>query len=54
MQDFAKTTITNVYDEVNSDIEYWKQYVRSESMSMLSDVWTDAQDEFEEFMEDWK
>nr|QGV11544.1 Vg4 [Tetrastichus brontispae] len=47
-----RTTLANAYEDFNKDIDYWKHYIRSETISVMSDIWTDAQDEIEEFLND--
>lgn len=43
-----------MYEGINKDAEYWKQYIKSESVSIISNVWEDAQEELQEFVDDWK
>ncbi|KAK2581438.1 hypothetical protein KPH14_005113 [Odynerus spinipes] len=51
--DTVKTTIVEMYEGVNKDAEYWKHYIKSESVSIISAVWDDAQEELQEFIDDW-
>ncbi|XP_066586148.1 uncharacterized protein Apoltp [Prorops nasuta] len=48
-----KGTITQLYEGTNRDIDYWKQYIKSETVSIISDVWEDSQDELYQFVDDW-
>ncbi|KAL2717243.1 hypothetical protein V1478_012943 [Vespula squamosa] len=48
-----KTTISEMYESINKNAEYWKQYIKSESVSIISNVWEDAQEELQEFVNDW-
>ncbi|XP_058800590.1 uncharacterized protein LOC131669586 [Phymastichus coffea] len=47
-----KTTLSNSYEEFVRDVDYWKHYIRSETASVISDIWADAQNELEEFLND--
>lgn len=49
-----KGTAIDAYDGINNDIDYWKQYVKSETVNIVSDVWDDAQEDLQEFLQDWK
>lgn len=49
-----KGTAIDAYDGINNDIYYWKQYIKSETASIVSDVWDDAQQDLQEFLQDWK
>ncbi|KAI4503203.1 hypothetical protein M0802_001425 [Mischocyttarus mexicanus] len=48
-----KTTISETYENICKDTEYWKQYIKSESISIITQVWEDSQDEIREFLDDW-
>ncbi|KZC12617.1 Vitellogenin, partial [Dufourea novaeangliae] len=43
----------DMYNSVNNDADYWKQYVKSETVSVISDVWDDAQEDLQVFLDDW-
>ncbi|XP_014226324.1 uncharacterized protein LOC106652091 isoform X2 [Trichogramma pretiosum] len=47
-----RSALSNSYQELSKDLDYWRHYVRSETVSVISDIWTDAQDELEDFLED--
>ncbi|XP_076235875.1 apolipoprotein lipid transfer particle [Calliopsis andreniformis] len=48
-----KASAMNLYNSINEDADYWKQYIKSESISVISDVWKDAQEDIQEFIDDW-
>lgn len=48
-----KTAALDMYNGVNNDVDYWKQYIKSESASVISDVWENAQEDIQEFLDDW-
>ncbi|XP_015599666.1 uncharacterized protein LOC107269849 [Cephus cinctus] len=48
-----KTTMSNLYEGIGHDADYWKQYIKSETVSAISDIWDDAQEDVEAFVEDW-
>lgn len=49
----VKNSVMDLYNGVNNDIDYWKQYVKSETVNVISDVWSDAQDDLQQFLDDW-
>ncbi|XP_053973970.1 uncharacterized protein LOC128873939 [Hylaeus volcanicus] len=48
-----KQAAVDMYNEMNNDADYWKQYIKSETVSVISDVWDDAQEDLQEFINDW-
>ncbi|XP_015173164.1 PREDICTED: uncharacterized protein LOC107064693 [Polistes dominula] len=48
-----KTTFSEMYENIYKDIDYWKQYIKSESISVVNQVWEDSQEELQEFLDDW-
>lgn len=48
-----KNTAMNLYNGINNDVDYWKQYVKSETVNVISDVWNDAQEDLQQFLDDW-
>lgn len=48
-----KKAAVDTYTGINNDADYWKQYVKSETVSVISDVWDDAQEDLREFIDDW-
>ena len=48
-----KNTAMDAYDGINNDIYYWKQYIKIETVNVISDVWDDAQLDLREFIDDW-
>lgn len=51
--EFIRTTITDFYNDIGKDLDYWKHYVRSEIVSATSDIWEDAQEDLEKLVDDW-
>lgn len=49
-----KTAFNKMCDGINNDINFWKHYIRSEVISVISGVWEDAQQDISGFLEDWK
>nr|XP_003701542.2 PREDICTED: uncharacterized protein LOC100880818 isoform X1 [Megachile rotundata] len=49
----VKKAAMDAYDSANNDIDNWKQYVKSETVNVISDVWSDAQEDLAEFLDDW-
>lgn len=43
-----------MYESVDNDIDYWKQYIKSEVKSAIMDIWEDAQQDISSFLDDWK
>ncbi|KAF7992093.1 hypothetical protein HCN44_001418 [Aphidius gifuensis] len=50
----VKDTVTNIYNEIGNDADYWKQYLRTEGMNALSEVWDDARDDLDVLIDDWE
>ncbi|XP_031834655.2 apolipoprotein lipid transfer particle isoform X2 [Nomia melanderi] len=48
-----KNTAMDLYNSINNDVDYWKQYVKSETVNVISDVWDDAQEDLQQFLDDW-
>lgn len=48
-----RSSINEAYESIGNDLDDWKQYIRSESVLAISDVWNDAQDEIGTFVDDW-
>lgn len=44
----------NAYNGLLNDIDYWKMYIRKETVAVIYDVWEDAEDDMEEFLDDWR
>ena len=49
-----KNTAMDTYNGINNDIYYWKQYIKIETVNVISDVWDDAQSDIQGFIDDWK
>lgn len=49
----VKTTFNEMCESVDNDIDYWRQYIRSEVFNVITDVWEDAREDISEFLEDW-
>ncbi|XP_031778090.1 uncharacterized protein LOC100118388 isoform X3 [Nasonia vitripennis] len=47
-----RVALTSSYEELSKDIDYWRNYIRHETLYVISDVWSDAKDDLEEFLED--
>lgn len=43
-----------MYTNMDDDITYWKQYIKSEVINAITDVWEDAQTDVSGFLDDWK
>ena len=43
-----------MYDDMGKDMDYWKQYIKSESVAAITDIWEDARDDIHEFLDDWE
>ncbi|XP_032670099.1 uncharacterized protein LOC116843644 isoform X1 [Odontomachus brunneus] len=48
-----KTAFNEMCNGINNDIDYWKQYIKSEVFSVIADVWDDAQQDISGFLDDW-
>ncbi|XP_076620317.1 apolipoprotein lipid transfer particle [Colletes latitarsis] len=48
-----KQGVLDLYNGVNNDVDYWKQYIKSETVNVISEVWDDAQDDLRDFIDDW-
>ncbi|XP_014467442.1 PREDICTED: uncharacterized protein LOC106740686 [Dinoponera quadriceps] len=49
----GKTAFNKMCDGLNDDIDYWKQYIKNEVISGITDVWDDAQQDISGFLDDW-
>ncbi|XP_046746375.1 uncharacterized protein LOC124411334 [Diprion similis] len=49
----VKESFLAAYESIGNDADYWKQYIRSESVSAIHDIWEDAHEDVSEFLEDW-
>ncbi|XP_043519972.1 uncharacterized protein LOC122533896 [Frieseomelitta varia] len=49
----VKNTAMDTYNGINNDIYYWKQYIKIETVNVISDVWDDAQSDIQGFVDDW-
>lgn len=53
MQNTVKTTFNEMCESVNDDIDYWKQYIKTEVINAITDVWEDAEQDISGFLDDW-
>lgn len=53
LQTIVKTTFNEMCESVNNDVDYWKQYIKSEVINSITDVWEDAQQDISGFLDDW-
>lgn len=51
-QNFIKLSITQFYEQLLKDADYWKHYIRSETIAIVSDIWNDAKNEIQFFLND--
>nr|XP_012235380.1 PREDICTED: uncharacterized protein LOC105679739 [Linepithema humile] len=49
----VKTSFNEMYTNMDNDIIYWKQYIKSEVINAITDVWEDAQSDISGFLDDW-
>ncbi|XP_063971909.1 uncharacterized protein LOC135159796 [Diachasmimorpha longicaudata] len=49
-----KTSMADLYTEFGKDVDYWKYYVKSESISAVNEIWDDAKDDLYEYINDWE
>lgn len=54
VQTIIKTSLSDAYDEMGNDVDYWKQYIKSETVAAITDVWDDAHEDIQPFLEDWE
>ncbi|KAK4871887.1 hypothetical protein RN001_016011 [Aquatica leii] len=47
-----RATSVGLYNEIVDNVDYWKQYIYSETADAVSDVWQDAKPEIEQFLND--
>lgn len=48
-----RNAAVDLYNGINSDVDYWKQYAKSETVNVITDVWNDAQEDLQQFLDDW-
>ncbi|XP_012280436.1 uncharacterized protein LOC105699757 [Orussus abietinus] len=48
-----KSSLYEMYEETGKDADHWRQYVKSETLSAISGVWEDAEEDMREFLDDW-
>ncbi|XP_076641857.1 apolipoprotein lipid transfer particle [Halictus rubicundus] len=48
-----RNSVMDLYNGINADVDYWKQYVKSETVNVITDVWYDAQEDLQQFLDDW-
>lgn len=48
-----RNSAMGLYNGINNDVNYWKQFVKSETVNVISDVWNDAQEDLQQFLDDW-
>ncbi|KAI4492782.1 hypothetical protein M0804_002573 [Polistes exclamans] len=48
-----KTTVSEMYENICKDTENWKQYIKTESIIIIDQIWEDSQEELQEFLDDW-
>ncbi|XP_034937258.1 uncharacterized protein Apoltp [Chelonus insularis] len=53
LTNFVKTTVSDFCNDLSNDLDYWKQYVKSEIINSASDIWEDAHEDIEELLNDW-
>ncbi|XP_015122764.1 uncharacterized protein LOC107045138 [Diachasma alloeum] len=49
-----KTSLADLYAEFGRDVDYWKYYVKSESVSAVNEIWDDAKDDLRGYINDWE
>ncbi|XP_026671389.1 uncharacterized protein LOC108627461 isoform X2 [Ceratina calcarata] len=51
---FVRDTAMDMYNNINNDADYWKQYIKDETVNVISDVWDNAREdeELKEFLDD--
>lgn len=54
LQHLIKSSLQNTYDGICNDVDYWKHYIRTETIAVMSDIWDDAREDISEFLEDWQ
>ncbi|KAF5300365.1 hypothetical protein FQR65_LT00986 [Abscondita terminalis] len=52
IMDSIRATGVGLYNEIADNVDYWKQYIYSETTDAISDVWQDAKPELEQFLND--
>ncbi|XP_043484877.1 apolipophorins [Leptopilina heterotoma] len=50
---FIKTTLSDIYERMNSDVDFWRHTVRTETINVMSQVWDNAKEDMDEFLDDW-
>lgn len=49
----VKATIAEIYNDIGNDVDYWRHYVRTETVSAISDIWEDAREDLNQMLDDW-
>lgn len=53
-QNGIRAASIGLYHDIMEGTEYWKQYIRSETVDALTDVWQDARPLIKNFLDDLK
>ncbi|KAF5274562.1 hypothetical protein FQA39_LY07174 [Lamprigera yunnana] len=52
IKDSIRATGLEIYKDILEKIDYWKQYIQSETTDAITDVWQDAQPDIKQFLND--
>lgn len=53
-KDTIKSGASNLYDGLAKDVDYWKHYIKSESLNAATEIWDNAHEDLQYFLEDYK
>ncbi|XP_011308401.1 uncharacterized protein Apoltp isoform X2 [Fopius arisanus] len=52
--DNIRGAMADFYTEFGKDLDYWKYYIKSESVSAINEIWDDAKDDLRGYINDWE